>query len=824
LNKRQIHFSQQGIFSENDMINKNRNKMTKLKLRLIFSITMLCIYSVHAQNLNNIDVNKLNDQQIEQIIHEVNLRGLSMNDAIEIAKTRGATTSQIDQLRNRISELGANKGNVDLNNQTPTPSTSNQQAEISQKAKVKTTSKNKEIFGYNLFNTKNLTFEPSVNIPVPKNYVLGIGDQLTINIWGASQHTYQLPVNSNGSISIPDLGPIYVSGLDFNEAEKRIHKRLTAIYQGMQGKKPNTFAEISITNPRSIKINVIGDVNAPGTYTLPATASAFNALYLSGGPNGNGSFRNIQVLRDNNTIGQIDVYDFLIHRNTAQNISLRDQDIIFIPTYQKRVAVSGAFKREGYYELKKNETLSDLLRFSGGFSDNAYKNRLSVIRMTGKDFKVLDVPDSLFHSFIPQNGDSIIAGQIIHRFENRVNINGAVFRPGTYQLTDSMRLSDLIKKADGVREDVFSNRGLLIRLGKDLSPMQIAFNVNDVLQGKNDILLHREDQVVVQDISNMQEYRFVKVYGQVRFPGKYQYRDDMSLKDLIFMAGGLTEAASESFIEVARRRSYQQAAKVSDQLVSLYQMNIDRDLSLSDKDASFTLHPFDYVYIRKAPSYNEQRTVSVSGEVVYPGEYSISSKDERISDLLKRAGGLTPQAYTNGATMLRKNADGFSMNRSINDIMPDSLVSKAEKQLKISKLELQLNKILASPGGIYDYILRAGDQIDIPEELQEVNVSGEVLNPMGLAYQGNKSLKYYIDRSGGFSSKAKKGKVFIIYSDGTTKVTKKFFGRSYPKPAPGCQIIVPSKPERKGGDQTTKWLAIASTFSSIAIAVAALLK
>lgn len=794
------------------------------KISLVIIFSLICITSL-AQSPQNMDARKLSDQQILQIVHEIDARGLSMDQAIELASAEGATQSQIEEIQTRIQKLKSNNGkSVAKQGSGNLQAKALTQEHLTAKAKVKASPKNKKIFGFNLFNAENLTFEPSVNIPVPPSYVLGINDELTINIWGVSQHTYQLSVNSNGSITIPDLGPVYIAGLDFDKAEKRIRKSLIAIYQGMGGEQPNTFAEISISNLRSIKVNVIGDVNAPGTYTLPATASAFNALYLSGGPNENGSFRNIQVIRQNKVVSTIDVYDFLINANTAHNITLRDQDIIFIPPYTKRVAVSGAFKRDGYYELKDKENLTNLLTYLGGFSEKAYHDRVNIVRTTGKDFKVLDIEQADFNSFIPQNGDSIIAGEIINRFENRVNITGAVFRPGTYQLTDSMHLSDLIAKADGVREDVFSNRGLLMRLGENLTPTNIAFDVNDVIHGKNDILLKREDQVVIQNISGMRQYRFVRVYGQVRFPGQYQYRQNMTLKDLIFMAGGLTEAASESFIEVARRHDYKEAAQVSDQLATLYQINIDRDLGLSDKDSRFALNPFDYVYIRKAPSYNEQRTVTIFGEVVYPGAYSISSKDERVSDLIKRAGGLTPQAYSKGATLIRQNDNRPDLKQTIHTVMADSLLSKIKKEMDHSMLELQLDKILTEPGTISDYILRAGDQISIPEEMQEVKVSGEILNPMGLAFQQKKPLKYYIDRSGGFSSNAKRGKVFVIYSDGTTKVTKTLLGRNYPKPAPGCQIIVPAKPEKTRTDQTTKWLAIASTFSSIALAIATIFK
>lgn len=801
--------------------------MTKCKtFKLIWLISLLACYLIpSAQVPNNVNVNDLSDQQVQQIVDEITERGLTMEQAIDLARIRGASPTQISQLQSRIREL-RNTGQTSAGKTVQHSDTSVLQADtLSQKAVITPSPRNKQIFGFNFFNSQNLTFEPSVNIPIPESYVLGINDQLVINIWGASQQTYRLTVDNNGSIQIPDLGPVQVAGLEFREAESRIRQRLVAIYSGMGGDRPNTFAEIGISNLRSIKVNVIGEVNAPGTYTLPATASAFNALYLSGGPNENGSFRNIQVIRQNKVIAQIDVYDFLIHANTDNNITLRDQDILFIPTYNKRVAATGTFKREGYYELNDQESLNDLLSYTGGFSEQAYQKRLSITRKTATQLRVLDVTQGEFANFIPQNGDSIVAGEIISRYENRVSISGAVFRPGTFELSEGMTLSELIEKADGVKESVYSNRGVIIRLGQDLSPQTVAFHVPDILNGTDDLPLQREDQVIIQDIFSMREARFVRIYGQVLSPGQYPYRENMSLKDLLFLAGGFTEAASESFIELARRRDRQAASEMSDQLATLYQFTIGRDLVINQEDAQFKIRPYDYIYVRKAPSYNKQRTVTIQGEVAYPGPYSIASKSERVSDLLKRSGGLTPHAYTKGAILKRMRDDDEIIKQSMQTALDDSLLQSADEQMAESyKLELRLESILAQPGSIYDYVLREGDEIIVPEVTQEVRISGEVLNPIGLAYQENKSLKYYINRSGGFSSDAKKGKVFVIYSDGTTKVTKGLFKRNYPSAEPGSQIVVPQKPERPEGDQTSRWLSIASAFSSIAIAVAAVLR
>ena len=795
-------------------------------LLLLIAGFLLASPQTKAQNIpSNINVDNLSDTQVQKIIDEVQARGLSMDEATQMARAKGVSENQIMKLKQRMLTLQQQTVAAQETNTAAVEEGAAAAPVIQKKSVFTPTKKLKQIFGYRLFNDQDLTFEPSVNIPVPQNYVIGINDEITINIWGASQQSYLLSVDANGNLQIPDLGPVHVGGIDLSDAGKLIRKRLTAIYNGMAGDHPNTYASVTLSALRSIKVNVIGEVNAPGTYTLPATASAFNALYLSGGPNEKGSFRDIRVIRDNKVIKHIDVYDYLLNGHSADNITLRDDDILLIPTYKKQVAVSGEFKRTGYFDLKSNETLTDLLHYTGGFKEKAYQQMLSVIRTDGKEYQMRDVAAGQFGHFQLQNGDSIVAGKIIDRFANRVTIQGAVFRPGSYALTDSMRLSGLIKVAQGVREDVFSNRGLLIRKSKNLSPTTIAFNVHEVLNGKNDLLLHREDQVVIQDIFSMRQNRFVRIYGQVQNPGEYAYSDSLTLKDLIFRAGGFTEAASESFIEVSRRHSYQAAAKLNDNLVRLYQFHIGRNLKIAPRDQQFELHPYDYVYVRRAPSYNEQQTVTINGEVLYPGPYSISSKNERVSDLIKRCGGLTPYAYVKGARLVRDNQDAGLIKQRLDAALPDSLVKKAAQQLRTINLELKLDAILKHPGSIYDYILKEGDRITIPEAMQEVRVNGEIMNPIGLAYQKGEDLKYYISKAGGFSTDAKKGKVFIIYADGTTQTTRSYgVGHKFPRPAPGCQIIVPKKPQRNAEAGMRNWLAISSTFASLAIAVAAVFR
>lgn len=788
----------------------------------ILSMLILAIglVSLNAQDRAGVDVNNLSDQQIQQIVSEMNARGLTMEQALQMAQLKGATPMQIDQIKQRIQKLQNSKINPITGSASHKEQKINNPEELfSQKADFKASEVVKRIFGFQLFNAENLSFEPPVNIPTPENYVLGINDELLISVWGVSQQSYQLQVGSNGAVNIPDIGPVYVSGMEFSKAKELIKKRLSAIYNGMNGESPNTFAEVSISNLRSIRINVIGEVMVPGTYTLPSTASAFNALFLSGGPNEKGSFRNIEVIRDNKIIKTIDIYDYLINANTQGNIQLREQDILLIPTYQKRVEVSGEFKRKGIFELTEKDKLSDVIRFAGGFTDLAFKAQLSLTRITETQKKVIDISESIYESFVPNNGDSIVASRIIDRYENRVNISGAIFHPGYYELTDGLTLSGLIKKAQGVRDDYFSNRGQIIRLQNNMTTMTLSFNVDEILKGKNDIQLEREDQVVIQDISSMRQNRKVQILGEVQRPGEFDFSENMTLKDLIFQAGGFKEAASKSFIELARRRNYDEANELSNEIVKLFQFNIDRELNMEDKSDTFHLKPFDYIYVRKAPSYHEQRTVYISGEVRYPGAYSIGSKKERISDLITRAGGLTPNAFTKGARIKRINPLAKSNMVTLRNNSNDSLLTKAEEQIANDQLELRLESILKNPGSDYDYFLKEGDVINVPEIMLAIRIAGEVQNPIGMAYQDGKNLKYYIDRSGGFSDKARKRKTFVIYSDGTTKITHNFIKHMYPEIQPGCQIIVPQKPERQRTDNTGKWLAIASTITTILVAI-----
>ena len=796
---------------------------------LLISLNIASMESVIAQH-SVTHIQELSDERVQRIMDEIEAQGLTQEQAVALARARGATQQQIDQLIARIRETRLKQVDQMRSSETTSSMAPGVMKDtVSVKSAQAVSAINRKIFGFNLFNEKNLTFEPSINIPVPPDYAVGIGDEIIIQVWGASQHTYRLLVDKNGDIVVHDLGPIKIAGINFKEVENIITKRLSAIYNDMTNNQPATFASVSINNIRSITINVVGEAVTPGTYTLPSTSTAFNALYLSGGPNENGSFREIKLIRGNRTYATIDVYDYLINGVASSNISLRDQDILYIPNYNKRVETGGAFKRNAIYELKESENIHDLLRYGGGFNEQASTSRLLLTRYTDDQYELTEIKALAFGSTALRNGDYIQAESVINRFENRLTIEGAVFRPGTYALEKGMTLSQLIEKAGGLREDYYPERGLIIRLDDKLYPTIVPFSLEDVVSGRQNPILQREDQVIVQDIFRMGEKKTIRIYGEVLHPGEFKFWKNMTLKDVIFLAGGLTEAADQSYVEVARRNTYEEAQEISPKLVTLFTFNLSRDLRLNEKDDQFVLAPFDQVYIRKAPSYEVQKTVSILGEVKYPGIYSIQDKNERISDLIERAGGLTPNAFPEGARLRRiidkQSQQQFKKIEAIEQStkMSVTLATEQEHEQTYVQLELRLAEIMKRPKMSENYLLKEGDDIYVPVRSEEILVNGEVLNPAGLAWQSGKGLEYYVNRVGGFSTNAKKNKAYVVYSNGITAITKTFIFKNYPEIKPGSQIIVPEKPERKK-TETSTWLAIGSTFASIAIAIAAILK
>lgn len=768
----------------------------KLKIIVLICISVMVSHSVYAQDVKSVDVKSVPQSEIEKAQKAMLDAGLSPQEAARLAREKGATEQQIRDFENR---LQSGDTTTIIGNNFPaddgTEITGNAQEEEKPQRKAGFETDNR-IFGSYLFNNENLTFNPSLNIQTPKNYEIGIGDQILITIWGNSQNNYQLTVNKNGQIMIPDVGPLYIAGNTFQNAEEKIKQRLTSIYSDMGGNNPQTFAQVNMGQLRSIQVNLVGEVATPGTYTLPVTATVFNALYLSGGPGRIGSFRNVKIIRDNNVEKTIDIYKFLVNADPSDNIVLKDGDIIFVPTVEKRVEMNGEFKRNGLFELKEGEMLNDLIRFAGGFTENAYLSKIQIYRKTQQGLQIKDVEFNQLASTPLVNGDEVRNDTITNLFENRVTISGAVYRPGEYEWEPGLSLYDLIVKADSLYPDAFQNRGIITRENPDLSTTAISFNVDQIMSGNENIILQPEDVVLIKSHFDLKQEPYITVNGEVQDPGQFNWSENLTLGDAIFLAGGFTEGADSTFIEVARRLSYEEAAELTDNLVHIKTLNLARDLGLNSNDATFELQPYDQVSVRQAPGFRNEKTAFISGEVIYAGAYAISNKRQRISDLIEMAGGVTPQAYINGATLQR-----FS------------------DELGTEQVAIDLREIFNNPGSQADLYLNNGDRINIPEFMQTVKITGSVQNPFSITYEEGKNAKYYIERSGGFDSDALKRKTYVRYPNGTTAVTKSFIVKNYPEVKPGSQIIVPEKPEKKMGD-SGKWFAIASTVASLAVSIA----
>jgi protein involved in polysaccharide export with SLBB domain len=837
--------------------------MIKVFLTVIaffFAISVFSQETSLSQNdLSKVQVDQLTDDQIKSFMQRAEQSGMTEQQLEDAALARGMQPSEIEKLRTRIDKIKNESGSksdserfhdrsrsykstsentqTDKNglfgtvtgdeNNGAQPTDSIFGSLVGNRYNKKRVRPEDKIFGFSIFNNKKLSFEPSLNIPTPENYQLGPNDEVIIDVWGASQQTYQQKISPDGNIIINNVGPIYLSGMTIKEATGKITKELSKIYAGLRGASPNTFLKVSIGNVRSIKVNLVGEVYLPGTYTLPSLATVFNALYAAGGPSLNGSLRDVRVIRNNKTIAELDFYDFLLKGEQKNNINLQDQDVIFISPYQNRVEVKGEVKRPMTYDVKARETLKDLVYFTGGYTDKAYTQEIKIFRKTSRENKVVDVSASQMDTFKMANGDEVMVDSILNRFENRVEIKGAVYRPGVFSLDDSLTLKQLIAKAEGLRGDAFKNRAAIYRTKKDLTmeviPVDLTALLNDSVQ---DIPLHREDMVVVPSIFDIKEDYTVYIEGEIRKPGTYPFVANTTVEDLILQAGGLLESASFARLEVARRIKNDTAKNTSDQVAEIYQFPISQDLKLTAAASKFTLQPFDQVFIRRSPGYMVQALVKVEGEVAFPGEYSIANKTERISDLVKRAGGLTPEAYVKGARLVRKLPVDEQMRakalkrlkEQLNDSMKIDFTAENE-----SAIGIDLDKILANPQSTYDLYLQKGDVLNIPKELQTVRLSGEVLYPVVVRYKNGTGLKRYVSSAGGFGPEAKKAMTYIIYANGSIDRTHKIlFFNSFPRIEPGAEIVVPRKPEKKGMS-TAEAVSLGSMISSMALVLVTVL-
>lgn len=793
-------------------------KIIFCSLFLLSFLIFTGVHSAHAQNINSmnfgtINVDNLSDQQIRQFMMKAQQSGMSDDQIAQLALSKGMNPVQLQKLKARIAQLSVSDstrlqsitGITDTTQGTFTGGLKTQGAsDTLLNMENALNALRPKIFGEELFNNPNMTFEPNLNIPTPPNYQLGPNDELVIDIYGYSQADYHLTVSNEGSVNIPFIGIVYVNGLTMAEATKRITAKLATVYSAIKTGK--TSVQVSLGRIRSIKVTIMGEVTKPGTYTLPSLATVFNALYASGGPNQNGSFRDIEVIRNSKVVDTMDVYDFLMSGDQSHNIRLQDQDIIRIPVYQDRVQIMGQVKRPGIYEMKPDESLQNLITYAGGFSDSAYTATIKAVRLTSTEKEVTDISSANFAAFHPQNGDKYSVSAILDRYKNRVIIDGAVYRPGQYALSNGLTLSALIKDASGLREDAFLPRGYIVRQNPDLTTSTIQFDVAKLVDGQEpDIPLQREDVVHIYSIFDLRDQYAVMIEGSVRKPGTYKYADSMTLEDLIMQAGGFAVGATPQRIEISRRTMNSNPNSSDAQLAKVFLVNVDRNLAMNA--TKFVLDPFDEVTVRNAPGYAVQKQVRVEGEVLYPGLYTITSRNERISGLIKRAGGLTAFAYPAGASLKRipettEQAD-TSLKRQLQRLqgsmggdsagINNTLLQQSNQNDYVG---IHLEKVLQDPGSKYDLFIQNGDVLDVPRQLQTVQVEGQVLYPVTTPYDERRGIKYYISQAGGFSLKAKKRRLYVVYANGYVRSTSGFlFFRHYPQVEPGSQIFVPVKPE-----------------------------
>jgi protein involved in polysaccharide export with SLBB domain len=686
----------------------------------------------------------------------------------------------------------------------------------------------KRIFGSSLFENTKVDISANTNISTPNNYVLGSGDKLKMDIYGYSQFTQTATINADGFIVLEKAGVVNVAGLTIDEAENKIQNAFSRIFIGLKGGSgygANTFFKLSLTGYKTIKIKITGEVIAPGTYTVTSFTSLLNALYLCGGPNEIGTYRDIKLIRGNRTVSTLDLYEVITKGFSRGDYLLKDQDIIHVGPYVSRVALEGNLKRVGLFEIEKNENLQEALNYAGGFNQYAYTERIKVYRNTSKERKILDVVNTNFKITSVTNGDSVVVERILERFENMVSIEGAIFRPGEYSLDSNPTLMKLINSAEGLKDEALQGRITIIRTNDDLSISNISYNLSDIrVNNVPDPTLKRQDAVIVPSIFNLTEASYIRIQGAINNPDaqlgvEVPYIKNMTIQDLLVRVGGLTEAASLSKIEIVRRKRNVEPNQLDAQISDIIEFDIRPDLSVDANQKMVTLVPYDEIFVRTSPNYEKQNFITLKGEVIYPGKYGIKYKDEKISDVINRAGGLTPLSYTKGATLVRKTLltefqrtqredvlKNLNLNTKVKNItavddeeltqLQDPTIKAKDKNLITESIGIDLAKILESPGSLADIILQDGDEINIPTRLQTVRIEGEILYPTTVKYQSDFNFIDYVSRSGGFTKKSSRGRAFIIYPNGSVDRTRKFlFVKIFPKVEPGSEIIIPTKTE-----------------------------
>lgn len=765
---------------------------------------------------------QMSDNQIIDYVKTEYAKGKSQQEIGVALLQRGVSQEQLERIKRQLE----NQPSTVSTNRNSSEGTRIRQSNIPLRTDtLQYHSDGKNIFGKNIFSQKNLTFAPSVNIATPENYKLGAGDEVIIDIWGASQTTIQEIISPDGTITVNNIGPLSLSGMTVEEANKYVRNKFSALYSGLNDPYESTKIKLTIGQIRTIQVNVMGEVWAPGSYSVSSLSSIFHALYIAGGVNDIGSLREINLYRKGQRIASFDIYRFLHRGESPEDIRLYDGDIIIVPPYKSLVNITGEVKRPMFYEMDEKETLKDLIDYAGGFSAKGNKEQINITRATGKYDQVFTISENEYSSFILLNGDSIIVEGNLNLFENRVQITGAVFRPGYYEVGDHIKsVRDLISKAGGLKEDAFWDRAVLTRENPDLTLSTISLNLHEIISdGTQDITLQKNDILYIASQKIEQDLGDVKIDGMVVNPGTFKFAKNTTIKDIIIKAGGILNSASTVKIDVSRRIVDPTSTTEPEVIAKTFTFSVENGL-LADGKEDFFLEPYDQIYIRKSPGYQTQRNISVNGEVMFPGTYTLELKEQRLSDIIKNSGGLTKYAFAEGAKLLRERTkeEQEKYLQSMKLLMKGSSDSISTDLIDTSRfysVGIELDLAIKKPKSEFDLVLKEGDQLFIPEFDNTVKINGGVMFPNTVLFKKGKSLKYYIEQAGGFNDLAMKKNVYIVYMNGTTAKAK---GSSKDLLRPGCEIIVPTK-ERKDRMSIGEKIAIGSSITSMASIIALLI-
>ena len=780
-----------------------------MKRIAVFYFSLIC-FCVSA-------IAQMTDDQIVEYVKNQNSKGVSQQQIAADLIKRGVTQQQFQRLKSRYessNSLSSETSTDEINRSRVSNGESKSEEEMAEYEKSADTIK---IFGHDIFRSKNLSFEPNMNVATPASYVLGPGDEVILDIYGLSQKSTKHKISPDGTITLEKIGPINISGLKVSSAQAKIQQKINGYYQG-------SSIKLALGQSRTILVNVMGEVLVPGTYTLSAFATVFNALYMAGGVNNIGTLRDVKVSRNGKIITTVDIYDYILKGNLSGNVMLQENDVILVGPYKSLVKAEGKIKRPMYYEMKEDESLKSLLAFSGGFTGDAYKKTVRVERKSDDGLTVHNVDEWDFSSFRLLDGDDVVISPVIERYKNTVTVSGAVFRPGQYKLGDKVTsVKTLVEQAGGLLENAFMARAVLHRMKPDRTLQTTTINLNAIVNGEiPDVILKNEDKLIINSTEKLNEARQLSIYGEVFFPGKYPYAEGETVEDLITEAGGLNETASLVNVEVARRIVSNEDNPKEDKLAKIYTLTLSNGLVI-EGETGFKLQPYDIVTIHRSPDYQEQKSVIIAGEVKYAGKYVLSNKEERISDIINRAGGLTNKASVFDAQLIRRiSSQEEDLKRRKLEVAitkHDSLAIQNSMQENDYRIGINLKKALNSPKSSDDIVLQENDSIFIPQMNNTIKISGEVLFPNTVSYINEEKWLYYINQAGGISKTGKKSQTYIVYANGQVSRASKG------KIMPGCEIVVPAKGEKKDNThRTSLWIAAASTVATIGAVLISALK